>query len=56
MRIVPADTTIADLERKARECEQAAQNQPEPAATNLKELAALCHEWIARLKSREWTA
>jgi len=56
MRFVPADATIADLERKALEYEQAAQDRPESAATKLKKLAALCREWAARLKSGKWVA
>jgi len=53
MRIVPADATIADLEKKALEYELAAKNQPE-AATGFKKLAALCHSWVDALKSRAW--
>ena len=56
MKFVPADETIADLERKAFECEQAAKVQPEPAATKLQKLAALCRAWVVELKSGKWAS
>jgi hypothetical protein len=54
MRIVPADATIADLEKKAHEYERAANDLSEPASTSLKELAELCREWVAALRSGTW--
>jgi hypothetical protein len=56
MRFLPSDATIADLERKALECEQAARERPKPDATKLKGLAALCREWVVALKSGMWTS
>ena len=54
MKIVPADDTIADLERKAVECEEKARTAPSRIATRIGEKAKLCREWIAALKSGEW--
>jgi len=54
LRIVPADATIADLEEKARDAALAAEGQPEPEATCLRELAAQCREWAAALRSKAW--
>jgi hypothetical protein len=54
VKIVSADATIADLERKAAECEAKAKSESEPAATDLGEMADLCREWMAKLRSGEW--
>jgi hypothetical protein len=54
MKIIPADATISDLEQKALEYERAANDQPEPAATSFKKLAAQCRDWIAALRSGVW--
>lgn len=53
MRIVPADATIADLEKKALEYDLLAKDQSEPEATSFKKLAALCRNWIAALNRTE---
>jgi hypothetical protein len=54
MKIVPADAAIAELEKKAADCEKKAKKEPEPIATRLKEKAELCREWIAALKTGKW--
>jgi hypothetical protein len=55
MKIIPADDVIADLERKAAECE-ARESEAEPAATQLKEEANRIRAWITDLKTRKWTS
>lgn len=52
--IVPAGATIAELKKKAADCEQRAQQAAEPEAAKLKEEALLYREWIAVLRSGKW--
>jgi hypothetical protein len=54
MKIVPADATIAELEKKAAEYEEKAKTAPDGIATRLREKAKFCGEWIAALKSGKW--
>jgi hypothetical protein len=54
MKIVPADSTIEELSRKASECEEQAKSESNPTTKRLGEIAVLCHEWIAKLKSGKW--
>lgn len=54
MRIIPADDTISELEAQAREYDHAAEDQFQPSVTSLKELATICRDWAAALKSRRW--
>jgi hypothetical protein len=56
MRIVPADATIAELEKKASDYEEAAQQAADPIALQLREKAKLCREWIAALNSGKWSS
>jgi hypothetical protein len=56
MRLVPAGPTIAELEKKATDCEEKAKNEVEPEATKLKEEALLYREWITSLRSGNWHA
>ncbi len=44
MKIVPADATIADLEKKAAEYEEKAKTELNRIATRLREKAKLCRE------------
>jgi hypothetical protein len=53
-RIVPAGATIAELKKKAADCEEQAKQAAEPEATMLREGALLCREWIAALRSGLW--
>jgi len=53
---VPADATIAELEKKAAEFELKAEKTEEPLAAELRQEAKLCQEWIAALRSGRWTA
>ena len=53
-KIVPAGATIAELKKKAADCEQRAEQEAEPEATKLKEEALLYREWIAALQSGKW--
>jgi hypothetical protein len=55
-QFIPADATIAELEKKAAECEERAAQEQEPDAAKLREQAQLCREWIARLGSGMWRA
>lgn len=54
MKIIPAGATIADLERKAAECEEQAESRPEPEAAALREKANQYREWIKALLSGKW--
>ena len=51
MKIIPAGATIAELEKKATDCEEKAKRESEPEATKLREEALLYREWIATLRS-----
>ena len=52
--IVPAGATIAELKKKAADCEEKAKQAAEPEAAKLKEEALLYREWIAVLRSATW--
>ena len=54
LNIVPADNTLAELERQAAAYESKAMHEPEPEATRTREQAKRCREWIAALKSGMW--
>jgi hypothetical protein len=54
MKIVPADSTIEELSRKASECEEQAKSENKSTDSKLREMADLCREWIAKLKSGKW--
>jgi hypothetical protein len=54
MKIIPAPETIAELERKAAECEEQANNRPGPEATELREKAKQLRGWIKSLVSGKW--
>jgi len=54
MKLIPAGATIAELEKKAADCEEKAKQEAEPAATKLREEALLYREWIAALRSGRW--
>ena len=41
MRLIPAGATIAELEKKATDCEEQARKEAEPGATKLREEALL---------------
>jgi hypothetical protein len=56
MKIVPVEPTIAELEKKAADCEEKAAHEIEPAVGKLHELANLYRGWIAALRSRKWTS
>ncbi len=56
MKLVPAGATIAELEKKATDCEERAKKEAEPEATKLREEALLYREWIAALRSGKWHA
>jgi hypothetical protein len=56
MKLVPPDATIAELEKKAADCEEKAKQEAEPKATELGEEALLYREWIAALSSGKWHA
>jgi hypothetical protein len=53
---IPPDATIAELERKAADCEQKAAKTEDPQAAELREEAKLYREWVAALRSGRWTA
>ena len=54
MKIVPADATVAELEKKAAACEEKAKQEAQPEAARLREEALLYREWIAALQSGKW--
>jgi hypothetical protein len=54
MKILPAGATIAELEKKAADCEEKAKREAEPEATKFREEALLYREWIATLRSGKW--
>ncbi len=56
MKIVPARETLANLEKKARECEQQAKIAPAAVAERLKQKARICRAWFLVLKSGRWTS
>jgi len=53
---IPPKPTIAELERKARECEERAECESEPAATVLREEAKKYRDWAVSLRTGRWTA
>ena len=53
MNLIPPGTTIAQLEKKAADCEEKAKGEAEPGATKLREEALLYREWIAILRSAD---
>lgn len=55
-QIIPAGATIDELKKKAAECERQAQQEKEPAASELREKANLYKQWIALLRSGRWTS
>ena len=54
MQIIPAEATIAELEKKAAKYERAAIEEATSGSPGLKAKAELCREWIAILKSGYW--
>jgi hypothetical protein len=56
LHLVPADATIAELEKKASDCERRAAKAEEPLAAELRQEAQLYREWIASLRSGRWTS
>jgi len=55
-QIVSAEATIAELEKKATECEEKAKAEPDRIAARLRHSAEVYREWIAALKSGRWKA
>jgi hypothetical protein len=56
MKMVPARETLADLEKKARECEEQAKTAPASPAEKLKQKARTYRAWMFALKSGRWTS
>lgn len=56
MKLVPPGATIAELEKKATDCEEKAKTEAEPEATKLKEEALLYRGWLTALRSGKWHA
>jgi len=54
MEIVPANATVAELEKKAAECEQRAEKESGAVAAQLRKHAQQYRAWIAALKSGRW--
>jgi hypothetical protein len=52
----PPDSTIAELEKRAFDCEQKAAKAEESLAAALRQEAKLCREWLAALRSGRWTS
>jgi hypothetical protein len=55
-QFLPRDATVADLERKAAECEEKASSEKEPRATELRDEATLYRTWVAALRAGQWTS
>jgi len=53
---IPPDATIAELEKKAEDCEQRATKAEETLAVQLRREAQLYREWVAALRSGRWTS
>lgn len=53
---IPADATIADLKKKAADCDEQAARAAEPLASELRERAKQLRAWIQELRSGRWTA
>jgi hypothetical protein len=53
---IPADVTLAELQKNAADCDQRAMQELEPLAAALREEAQLYREWIATLRSGKWTS
>ncbi len=53
---IPADAAIAELEKKAADCEERAEMEQEPAASALREEAKQYRGLIAGLRARLWTS
>ena len=52
-QVISAEATIAETERKAKDCEDRAKSDPSRADALLCEAASL-REWIASLKRGHW--
>ena len=53
---IPADATIADLNKQAVDCDEQAAKAAEPLASELRERAKQLRAWIQGLRSGRWTA
>lgn len=53
---IPTNAVLAELEKKAADCEQRAEKEPEPQATTLREEAKRNRDWIRSIRSGAWTA
>ncbi len=53
---IPADATLAELQKNAADCEQRASQEQEPIATALREEAKLYRDWVTALRSGRWTS
>lgn len=54
IKIVPADDTIADLEKNAVKYEEQANEEQEPIAALLREKAEKCRQWVTSLRTGMW--
>jgi hypothetical protein len=53
---IPPTAVLAELDKKATECERRAKKEPEPQATALREEAKQYRDWIRSIQSGAWTA
>ncbi|MGO8814530.1 MAG: hypothetical protein ACLQVG_07645 [Terriglobia bacterium] len=53
---VPPAATIAELEKKAADCEHKATEAKELEAEELRQKAKLYRQWVAELRSGHWTS
>jgi hypothetical protein len=53
---IPSDAVVAELKRKAAECEQQATTEEEPRATELRDEAKRYSQMAASLGSGLWTS
>lgn len=55
-RIVSPDRVLAELEKKARECDERAEQAPDAEAAALREEAERCRNWTKSLRTGYWKA
>ncbi len=55
-QFISPDQVIAELEQKARECDERAEKAADSEAAALREEADKCRNWVKMLGSGRWTA
>lgn len=55
-QFVSPHATIAELEKKAAQCEREAEKSEEPRAAELRKEAKACRDWARTLRTGPWSA